>query len=129
MGIWPPPTPSRLIGADQSLNAPVGEDGDAEWQDWLAEDSESQESLLGEQEELRLRRDLLERAMTGLTDRERHIITERRLSDTPKTLEELAGEYRITRERVRQIEHAAMLKLQKEVKLPAQERRAKSPAL
>ncbi len=129
MGIWPPPTPSRLIGGDQSLNAPVGEDGDAEWQDWLAEDSESQESLLGEQEELRLRRDLLERAMTGLTDRERHIITERRLSDTPKTLEELAGEYRITRERVRQIEHAAMLKLQKEVKLPAQERRAKSPAL
>jgi RNA polymerase sigma-32 factor len=112
----------RLIGADQSLNVPVAEDGDTEWQDWVEEESEGQESLLGEAEELRLRRDLLQRAMAGLTAREQRIIAGRRLSEAPKTLDDLAREYGISRERVRQIEQAAILKLQKGVKLAAQER-------
>jgi RNA polymerase sigma-32 factor len=119
----------RMSGRDQSLNTPVAEDGDAEWQDWLEEESANQESSLGEQEEIRVRRDLLQRAMTGLTDRERHIIAERRLSDTPKTLDDLAREYGITRERVRQIEQAAVLKLEKGVKAAARARPIPSPPL
>jgi RNA polymerase sigma-32 factor len=112
----------RMIGADQSLNVPVAEDGATEWQDWVEEESEGQERLLGEAEELRLRRDLLQRAMAGLTARERRIIDGRRLGEIPKTLDELAREYGITRERVRQIEQAAILKLEKGVQLAAQER-------
>jgi RNA polymerase sigma-32 factor len=117
----------RLTGADQSLNVPVAEDGATEWQDWVEEESEGQESLLGEAEELRLRRDLLQRAMAVLTARERRIIDGRRLSEIPKTLDELAREYGITRERVRQIEQAAILKLEKGVKLAAQERAIRRP--
>ncbi len=117
----------RLAAADQSLNTPVGEDGETEWQDWLEDASESQEQRLGEREEIRLRRDLVDRAMRRLTDRERHIIAERKLSEKPKTLDELSKEYGITRERVRQIEERAILKLQQGVKAAARERRVSLP--
>ena len=115
---------SRLQG-DASLNAPLrsDSDGDVEWQDWLVDDSESQETKLGERQELGLRRDLLEKAMTHLNDRERHILTERRLKENPTTLEDLSQQYGISRERVRQIEVRAFEKLQKAIKAAAIERR------
>lgn len=106
----------RLGGPDHSLNALLREDGDTEWQDWLADDSDTQEEVLAEEEELEYRRRLLEEAMHVLNDRERHILTERRLKDPPTTLEELSGHYGISRERVRQIEVRAFEKLQKEIK-------------
>jgi RNA polymerase sigma-32 factor len=106
----------RLGGPDHSLNALLREDGDTEWQDWLTDDSETQEEVLAEAEELAHRRRLLEQAMHVLNDRERHILTERRLKDPPTTLEELSGQYGISRERVRQIEVRAFEKLQKEMK-------------
>jgi len=103
----------RLSGGDQSLNAPVREDGDGEWIDWLVEDAPNQETRLGDEQELENRRALLATAMKVLNDRERHILTERRLSENPATLEALSGEYDISRERVRQIEVRAFEKLQK----------------
>ncbi|NBU28371.1 MAG: RNA polymerase sigma factor RpoH, partial [Caulobacteraceae bacterium] len=88
----------RLSGPDASLNAPMRVDGDAEWQDWLADDNQvSQETRLAEDEEKSLRMGLLEEAMAELTDRERHIMTERRLKDDPSTLEELAAQYGVSR--------------------------------
>mgnify|MGYP000250605933 CR=1 FL=1 len=106
----------RLASADHSLNAPMRKDGEGEWQDWLVDDSESQESLLAEREELTDRRKLLAGAMKTLTDRERHILNERRLKDTPATLEHLSKQYGISRERVRQIEVRAFEKIQKSVR-------------
>jgi RNA polymerase sigma-32 factor len=106
----------RLGGPDHSLNALLREDGDTEWQDWLTDDSETQEEVIAEEEELEYRRQLLEEAMKVLNDRERHILYERRLKDPPTTLEELSGQYGISRERVRQIEVRAFEKLQKETK-------------
>lgn len=106
----------RLSGADSSLNAPMSMDGDGEWQDWLQDDSDNQEDQLGDVEERINRRQLLAGAMTGLSDREREIITERRLSETPATLENLSQSFGISRERVRQIEVRAFEKLQKSVK-------------
>jgi RNA polymerase sigma-32 factor len=104
----------RLSGPDASLNAPLRADGESEWQDWLAdEDQVSQETLVADNEEKSLRMSLLEEAMVELTDRERHILTERRLKDEPTTLEELAAQYGVSRERVRQIEVRAFEKLQK----------------
>ena len=104
----------RLSGPDASLNAPLRADGESEWQDWLAdEDQVSQETRVAEDEEKSLRMSLLEEAMVELTDRERHILTERRLKDEPTTLEELAAQYGVIRERVRQIEVRAFEKLQK----------------
>jgi RNA polymerase sigma-32 factor len=104
----------RLSGPDASLNAPLRADGESEWQDWLAdEDQVSQETRVAEDEEKSLRMSLLEEAMVELTDRERHILTERRLKDDPTTLEELAAQYGVSRERVRQIEVRAFEKLQK----------------
>ena len=113
----------RLASPDQSLNAPLRSDSEGEWQDWLVDETESQETRLGERQELGLRRDLLEKAMTHLNDRERHILTERRLKDDPTTLEELATHYGVSRERVRQIEVRAFEKLQKAIKAAAVERR------
>jgi RNA polymerase sigma-32 factor len=113
----------RLASPDHSLNAPLRTDSDGEWQDWLVDESDSQETRLGERQELGLRRDLLEKAMTHLNDRERHILTERRLRDNPTTLEELSQQYGISRERVRQIEVRAFEKLQKAIKAAAIERR------
>ena len=113
----------RLSGPDASLNAPLRSDGESEWQDWLADDTAvSQETQLAEDEERSIRMLLLEEAMTELTDRERHILTERRLKDSPTTLEELAGEYGVSRERVRQIEVRAFEKLQKAMRAAASER-------
>ncbi|MDX5330413.1 MAG: RNA polymerase sigma factor RpoH [Caulobacteraceae bacterium] len=113
----------RLSGPDASLNAPLRSDSESEWQDWLADDdSPSQESIVAENEERSLRMGLLEEAMAELTDRERHILTERRLKDDPTTLEELAGHYGVSRERVRQIEVRAFEKLQKSMQAAAEER-------
>ncbi|HEY3694232.1 RNA polymerase sigma factor RpoH [Phenylobacterium sp.] len=113
----------RLSGPDASLNAPLRSDSESEWQDWLADDvTPSQESVVAENEERTIRMSLLDAAMTELTDRERHILTERRLKDDPTTLEALAGEYGVSRERVRQIEVRAFEKLQRSMKAAAEER-------
>jgi len=112
----------RMAGADHSLNAPLRADSDGEWQDWLVDDSESQEIVTAEAEELSKRRALLENAMGALNERERHIMTERRLSEDPLTLEALSKQYNISRERVRQIEVRAFEKLQKEVRNAAVEK-------
>ncbi|MBT5263494.1 MAG: RNA polymerase sigma factor RpoH [Rhodospirillaceae bacterium] len=106
----------RMSSPDHSLNAPLRIDGDGEWMDWLVDESATQEQVLAESEELGKRRALLTEAMQGLNERERHILTERRLSEDPSTLEELSQEYGISRERVRQIEVRAFEKLQKAVK-------------
>ena len=106
----------RLSAPDHSLNAPLRDDSDGEWQDWLVDDSESQEHMLAEKEELTNRRQLLADAMKSLNERERHILTERRLKDGPTTLEQLSQVYGISRERVRQIEVRAFEKLQKAMK-------------
>jgi len=106
----------RLGGPDSSLNATVRMEGDEQWQDWLEDDTESQEEQLGEFQELIRRRSLLKGAMKGLSDRERTILTERRLKETPATLENLSKSFGISRERVRQIEVRAFEKLQKSVK-------------
>jgi RNA polymerase sigma-32 factor len=113
----------RLSGPDASLNAPMRADGDMEWQDWLSDEAQvSQETQLAESEESSIRMDLLKEAMTELSDRERHILTERRLKDDPTTLEELASQYGVSRERVRQIEVRAFEKLQKSMRAAAEER-------
>ncbi|MCB1885434.1 MAG: RNA polymerase sigma factor RpoH [Geminicoccaceae bacterium] len=103
----------RLGGPDHSLNATLRSEGDTEWQDWLVDQSQSQETTLVEEDELSHRRGLLQDAMEVLNERERHILTERRLKDEPTTLEDLSGTYGISRERVRQIEVRAFEKLQK----------------
>ncbi len=104
----------RLSGPDASLNAPMRVDGESEWQDWLEDTtSVSQETQVAENEERSQRMNLLEAAMIDLSDRERHILTERRLKDDPTTLEDLASQYGVSRERVRQIEVRAFEKLQK----------------
>ncbi|EJW10206.1 RNA polymerase sigma factor RpoH [Rhodovulum sp. PH10] len=108
---------NRRLGGDASLNAPIREDGDSgEWQDWLVDDSESQETKLAESEELDNRRKALAEAMAVLNDRERRIFQARRLADDPVTLEELAEEFGVSRERVRQIEVRAFEKVQKAVR-------------
>jgi len=100
-------------GGDASLNVTIGgEDGSAEWQDWLQDDTESQEKSLGDSQEHDARMDLLQDAMSDLNERERDIISKRRLSDSPMTLEDLAGIYSVSRERIRQIEARAFEKLQ-----------------
>ena len=106
----------RMASADHSLNAPLKVDGDGEWIDWLVNEEEDQESRFAKTEELDLRREMLEAAMEGLNDRERHIFNERRLREDPRTLEELSKVYDISRERVRQIEVRAFEKVQKAVR-------------
>jgi RNA polymerase sigma-32 factor len=114
---------NRRLGGDASLNAPLRADGESEWQDWLADDNAvSQETQLADSEEKSIRMGLLQEAMEELTDREKHILTERRLKDDPVTLEELAGQYGVSRERVRQIEVRAFEKLQKAMRSAAEER-------
>ncbi|OXE37245.1 MAG: RNA polymerase sigma factor RpoH [Phenylobacterium zucineum] len=113
----------RLSGPDGSLNAPMRADGESEWQDWLEDkDAVSQETQIADSQEYTQRMSLLESAMTELSDRERHIITERRLKDDPTTLEDLATEYGVSRERVRQIEVRAFEKLQKAMRAAALEK-------
>jgi len=113
----------RLAAPDHSLNAPLKIDGDGEWQDWLVDETDSQEIVLAEQQELSRRRKLLSHAMKSLNARERHILTERRLKDEPTTLEDLSKEYGISRERVRQIEVRAFEKLQRAIRAQAMEQR------
>ena len=117
----------RLAAPDHSLNAPVRADSEGEWQDWLVDESESQESSIGDREELTGRQALLATALQTLNARERHILEERRLKDEPTTLEDLSQEYNISRERVRQIEVRAFEKLQKAMKAQIAERRLKAP--
>src|SRR3954469_16212565 len=108
---------NRRLGGDASLNAPIRDDGESgEWQDWLADDSESQESVMAEHEELDNRRKALSSALEVLNPRERRIFEARRLADEPVTLEDLAAEFGVSRERVRQIEVRAFEKVQKAVK-------------
>jgi len=113
----------RLTGGDHSLNAPLRQDNDGEWQDWLMDESETQETLVAEAQEMDKRRELLGEAMQTLNERERHILTERRLKDEPMTLEDLSKVYGISRERVRQIEVRAFEKLQKSMRNAAREKR------
>jgi RNA polymerase sigma-32 factor len=108
---------NRRLGGDMSLNAPIRDDGDAgEWQDWLANDQTDQETRLAESEEADNRRMALSDALTVLNERERRIFEARRLADEPMTLEDLAAEFGVSRERVRQIEVRAFEKVQKAVK-------------
>jgi RNA polymerase sigma-32 factor len=108
---------NRRLSGDASLNAPIRADGDSgEWQDWLVDDSTSQETRLAESEEFDNRRKALSDALSVLNDRERRIFEARRLADNPVTLEELADEFGVSRERVRQIEVRAFEKVQKAVK-------------
>jgi RNA polymerase sigma-32 factor len=106
----------RLAASDHSLNAPVHQDGEGEWQDWLVDDTESQETAIADREELTGRKALLANALKRLNERERHILIERRLKDNPATLEELSRHYGISRERIRQVEVRAFEKLQKAMK-------------
>jgi RNA polymerase sigma-32 factor len=109
----------RMAGPDSSLNAPLRADSEGEWQDWLIDDSDNQETVLADQEEMAERRKMLAEAMKVLNDRERQILSARRLQDNPKTLEDLSQDYNISRERVRQIEVRAFEKLQKSMKAAA----------
>ncbi|MGL4495328.1 MAG: sigma factor-like helix-turn-helix DNA-binding protein, partial [Beijerinckiaceae bacterium] len=108
---------NRRLGGDASLNAPMGaEDGSSEWQDWLVDESTSQESVLAEHEESGNRHQALMQALTVLNARERRIFEARRLQDDPATLEDLAAEFGVSRERVRQIEVRAFEKVQDAVR-------------
>jgi len=113
----------RLASPDHSLNAPVRADSEGEWQDWLVDEQETQETELADRQDLSNRRMLLGEALKTLNERERHILIERRLKDEPTTLEELSQQYNISRERVRQIEVRAFEKLQKSMKTQIVERR------
>ncbi|MFD1766366.1 RNA polymerase sigma factor RpoH [Sphingorhabdus buctiana] len=101
------------MGGDTSLNVSMREDGDGQWQDWLVDSEPLQDERVAEAQETDVRHHLLMEAMDSLNEREKHILTERRLIDEPKTLEELSQEYNVSRERVRQIEVRAFEKLQK----------------
>jgi RNA polymerase sigma-32 factor len=119
----------RLAAPDYSLNAPAGlEESENEWQDRLADERENPEAAFARQEEAGSRSALLADALTTLKDRERHILTERRLRDEPQTLEELSQQYGISRERVRQIEARAFEKVQKAMHARVSERRLRSLA-
>ena len=106
---------ARLAGPDHSLNTPKTADSDGEWQDWLVDDSQNQEQIYADREELEKRSKLLASAMEKLDPREQYIIRKRRLSDNTATLEELGSEFGISRERVRQVEVKAFEKLQKSI--------------
>jgi RNA polymerase sigma-32 factor len=122
---------NRRLGGDASLNAPIRADGDGdgEWQDWLADDSASQESILVEQEEAEQRHVALREALGVLNERERRIFEARRLSEDPVTLEDLSAEFGVSRERVRQIEVRAFEKVQKAVREAVARREAGRLAL
>ncbi len=116
------------MGGDTSLNVPLRDDSEGSWQDFLVDSEPLQDERVADAEEARIRHDLLVEAMESLNDRERHILTERRLTDEPKTLEELSQVYDVSRERIRQIEVRAFEKLQKALMNLAGERRLLSAA-
>ena len=103
----------RMMGQEKSLNAPIKSGEEDEWQDWIVDDSLDQELLISQQQEYNDKKELLNSAMKILNEREKEIITARRLSEDPITLEELSKKYKISRERIRQIETKAFEKLQK----------------
>jgi len=103
----------RMMGQEKSLNDPIKSGEKDEWQDWLADDSLDQELIVSQKQEYDDKKELLNNAMKILNEREKEIITARRLSEEPKTLEELSKKYKISRERIRQIETKAFEKLQK----------------
>ncbi len=111
----------RMSAHDHSLNAPLKADTEGEWQDWLVDENPDQETIVADNEERDQRVQLLTNAMENLNDREKHILTERRLSEPAKTLEELSQHYNVSRERVRQIEVRAFEKVQKAMRLAASE--------
>ncbi|WP_367187530.1 RNA polymerase sigma factor RpoH [Henriciella sp.] len=111
----------RMSGSDASLNAPMGVEGDMEWQDWLTDDEPGQAETYANRQEFDSRMELLQDAMGDLSEREQHILQERRLTDEPKTLEELSEVYNVSRERIRQIEVRAFEKIQKAMKRMAKE--------
>ena len=119
----------RLAGRDQSLTAPLRADSDAEWQDMLVAEDQDQEGLVADASELAWRRDLLAEGLQSLSERERHILTERRLKDEPMTLEGLSSVYSVSRERVRQIEVRAFEKLQKAMLAGAANERTRAARL
>jgi RNA polymerase sigma-32 factor len=111
---------NRRLSGDASLNSPVRADSEGEWQDWLVDETSTQEDVLVESEEAAMRRELLSEALERLTDRERRVFEARRLQDEPATLEDLSQEFGVSRERIRQIEVRAFEKVQKAVKNAAQ---------
>jgi RNA polymerase sigma-32 factor len=111
------------MGGDTSLNVSLREEGDGQWQDWLVDTDPLQDERVADAQESQVRHELLVEAMKALNDREKHILTERRLTDEPKTLEELSQVYDVSRERIRQIEVRAFEKLQKALMGLAGERR------
>ncbi|WP_418904578.1 RNA polymerase sigma factor RpoH [Erythrobacter litoralis] len=113
-----------MMGGDGSLNTPMrnGEDGSGEWQDWLTDDRPLQDETVANAEEAQVRHEMLVEAMDALNEREQHILTERRLTENPQTLEELSQVYDVSRERIRQIEVRAFEKLQKAMQRIAGER-------
>ena len=119
-----------MMGGDGSLNVSMrnGEEGAGEWQDWLKDDRPLQDETTAEAEEAQVRHEMLVEAMDSLNEREKHILTERRLTDDPQTLEELSQVYDVSRERIRQIEVRAFEKLQKAMQRIAGERLLPVPA-
>ena len=111
---------NRLFSGDQSLNVQIGEEGDTEWQDMLVDSNETQDNILANSNELSFRKKIFEQALEVLNDREKEIISLRKLKDKPVKLEELSKKFNISRERVRQIEEKAFEKLQKQVSVIAQ---------
>jgi len=113
-----------MMGGDGSLNTPMrnGEEGSGEWMDWLTDDRPLQDTIVADAEEADVRREMLVEAMGALNEREQHILTERRLTENPQTLEELSQVYDVSRERIRQIEVRAFEKLQKAMQRIAGER-------
>jgi len=120
---------NRRLSGDASLNAPVRAESEGEWQDWLVDDTDTQEDMLVESEEKRMRLELLNEAMDKLTDRERRVFEARRMQEDPATLEDLSQEFGVSRERIRQIEVRAFEKVQKAVKNAAQKALAPKPAI
>ncbi|MBK1867737.1 RNA polymerase sigma factor RpoH [Aestuariivirga sp. YIM B02566] len=120
---------NRRLSGDASLNAPVRAESEGEWQDWLVDDTDTQEDVLVESEEKRMRLELLTEAMDKLTDRERRVFEARRMQEDPATLEDLSQEFGVSRERIRQIEVRAFEKVQKAVKNAAQKALAPKSAL
>ena len=111
---------NRLFSGDQSLNVQIGEEGDTEWQDMLADSNDTQDNKLADSNELSFRKKIFEQALEVLNDREKEIISLRKLKDKPVKLEELSKKFNISRERVRQIEEKAFEKLQKQVSVITQ---------
>ena len=114
----------RMSGGDASLNATVGSEGEGtmQWQDWLEDEDADQAADYEARDELEARRELLAESLSVLNDREKDILTQRRLSDKPVTLEDLSGQYNVSRERIRQIEVRAFEKLQKKMRDLAKEK-------